>query len=623
MIPNYTFQNTPRWLILLIDLAIAAFSVILAYLLRFNFAIPPNELKPFPEILGYILLVRAVSFVISRTYAGIIRYTTTADTLRVVITVFSGSLFFGLTNIVTFFFIGRFFFIPFSIIIIDFLITSFGMMAFRILVKVGYLELRSTSRENVSVIIYGAGQEGINVKHVLDSDISARYRVVAFLDDNPAKIGKKLEGADIFNPDRLDGLIDSFSVTRVILAVSHLDTEKKQALVEMCLERNVRVMTVPPMMKWINGELRVSQIKSINIEDLLERPEIRLDEKEISGDLAGKTILVTGASGSIGSEIARQVAKFHPARLILLDQAETALHDLEMEFGSSYPDVAAEFIIADICNSGRMEKIFREYTPGIVYHAAAYKHVPVMESHPSEAVLTNVFGTRVVADLCLKYRTDKFIMISTDKAVNPTSVMGASKRIAEIYTQSLNGRNGTKFITTRFGNVLGSSGSVIPLFRKQIEEGGPLTITHPEISRYFMTIPEACQLVLNAGAMGKGGEIFLFDMGRSVKIVDLARKMIRLSGVENEKDIRIRYTGLRPGEKLYEELLTRGEDTLPTHHPLILIARVKQYDPDETERRITELISLSETSSDMEIVKKMKQIVPEYKSQSSVYEQLD
>ncbi|HTX87521.1 MAG TPA: nucleoside-diphosphate sugar epimerase/dehydratase [Bacteroidales bacterium] len=623
MISLYTFRNTPRWVIFCIDLAVVVFSVILAYLLRFNFTIPPEELHSFPKVLLFIFLVRAVSFLISRTYAGIIRYTTTADSIRVVITVLSGSLFFCLTNIVTFFMIGRFFFVPFSIIIIDFLVTSFAMLAFRVLVKVAYLELRNAPLANASVIIYGAGPEGITVKHVLEGDMTTRFRVTAFLDDNPAKVGKKLEGVDIHSPVNLEEILETSGVSRLILTIPHFSPEQKQQLVDKCFAYNVKVMTVPPVMNWINGQLRVSQIKDLNIEDLLEREEIRLDEKEIRDDLAGKKILITGAAGSIGSEIARQAARFSPARLLLLDQAETALHELQMEFGAQLPEVDAGFLIMDICNESRMEKAFREERPDIVYHAAAYKHVPVMESHPAEAILTNVLGSRILADLSRKYGVSKFIMISTDKAVNPTSVMGASKRIAEMYTQSLDSTGKTKFITTRFGNVLGSNGSVIPLFRRQIEKGGPVTVTHPEITRFFMTIPEACQLVLNAGAIGKGGEIFIFDMGKSVKILDLARKMIRLSGVEHEKDIQIKFTGLRPGEKLYEELLNREENTLPTHHPLILIAKVKDYDAKQTARQIGELIVLSETGSDVEIVRKMKQIVPEYKSRSSVFEQLD
>jgi FlaA1/EpsC-like NDP-sugar epimerase len=619
----FPLQNSPRWLIFLMDLLVVVFAVVLAYLLRFNFAIPEREMKPFPWILAYILAIRTGGFILSKTYAGIIRYTTTEDAFRVVITIFTGSLFFCITNIVVYYFIVPLFFIPFSIIILEFLITSFGMILFRLLVKVAYFEFQNPSREKAAVIIYGAGEEGITVKQVLDRDTGTKYKIVAFVDDNPAKVGKKLEGTDILNPGKLQHLLESHSVSRVILAVPHFDPERKQQLVEQCLTHGVRVMTVPPMIQWIDGQLRASQIKSINIEDLLERAEIRLDEKEIREDLAGKNILVTGAAGSIGSEIARQIARFRPDRLLLLDQAETGIHELEMEFSSKYPGIPAVFLLVDICNPSRMDMIFREHRPEVVYHAAAYKHVPVLEMHPREAVLTNVLGTRIVADLSVQNGVGKFIMISTDKAVNPTSVMGASKRIAEIYTQSLNGKGRTKFITTRFGNVLGSTGSVIPLFRKQIEEGGPVTVTHPEISRFFMTIPEACQLVLNAAAIGKGGEIFIFDMGKSVRIVDLARKMIRLSGLTVENDIPIRFTGLRPGEKLYEELLNQKENTLPTHHPLILTARVMETDPVIMETEIGKLIGMAEHATDMDLVRKMKQIVPEYKSQSSVYEILD
>jgi FlaA1/EpsC-like NDP-sugar epimerase len=377
------------------------------------------------------------------------------------------------------------------------------------------------------------------------------------------------------------------------------------------------------MMEWINGELSFNQIKNIRIEDLLEREEIRLDDRQIRAELTGKTIIITGAAGSIGSELARQIMKFHPLNLLLIDQAETSMHQLELEFIENYKDRHPRFLLADIRNASRMENIFRESKPDIIYHAAAYKHVPVMESNPSEAILTNVNGTLILADLAIKYRSKKFIMISTDKAVNPTSVMGASKRIAEIYAQSLNHNGEPRFITTRFGNVLGSNGSVIPLFRNQIEKGGPVTVTHPEITRYFMTIPEACALVLEAGTMGKGCEIFIFDMGKSVRIVDLAKKMISLSGLTLGKDIQIRFTGLRPGEKLYEELLNSKENTIPTHHPRILIAKVREYNAGEVYHQIDDLIRLAVSGHEKEVVQKMKAIVPEFKSQNSIFEELD
>jgi FlaA1/EpsC-like NDP-sugar epimerase len=616
-------QNTPRWLIFLIDLFIVFCSVLLAYLLRFNFSIPQSELKPLPQILAYMVFIRAGSFLIARSYAGIIRFTSTSDALRVVITVFSGSVVFALTNLVTYFLINRFFFIPYSIIIIDFLITCLAMVTFRMVVKIAYLEMQRPEGTNVNVIIYGAGEAGITAKRVLDRDISTKYKLIAFLDDDPGKIGKKLEGVDIMSHDKLPELLETNPVGQVILAIHQFDSERKQELVDLCLEHDVKVLTVPPMMEWINGELSFNQIKKIRIEDLLEREEIRLDDRKIREELTGKMIFITGAAGSIGSELARQIMRYYPGKLILIDQAETSMNQLELEFTEKHAEGQIRFIIADIRNATRMEQLFREFSPEIIYHAAAYKHVPVMENNPSEAILTNVNGTLIMADLAIKYKARKFIMISTDKAVNPTSIMGASKRIAEIYTQSLNRNDYPRFITTRFGNVLGSNGSVIPLFRSQIEKGGPVTVTHPEITRYFMTIPEACELVLEAGTMGKGGEIFIFDMGKSVRIVDLAKRMISLSGLTLGKDIQIRFSGLRPGEKLYEELLNSRENTVPTHHPRILIAKVREYDPAEVSNQINQLILLAHSGIEKEVVTKMKAIVPEFKSQNSVYEELD
>ncbi len=618
-----TRENTPRWLIFLIDLLIILSAVILAYLLRFNFAIPSSELKPLPGILLYMALIRSITFLVARSYAGIIRYTSTGDALRVFGTVLAGSLIFAVTNLVTYFFIGHFFFIPFSVIIIDFLASSFGMIFFRLIVKLVYLDFHRSDREKVMVVIYGAGEAGIIAKRALDRDAGTDYKVMAFIDDNTSKQGKKLEGVDIISPAKLDDLLSSHAIAQIILAIMQMDPLKKQALVEKCLEYNTKVLTVPPVIRWINGELSFNQLKNIKIEELLEREEITLDKQRITREIAGKTVLVSGAAGSIGSEIVRQLSRFAPRQLILVDQAETPLHYLELETLSNSPSFLTEFILCDICNSDRMQKIFETFHPDLVFHAAAYKHVPMMENNPVEAVLTNIGGTRIIADLSVAAGVKKFIMISTDKAVNPTNVMGASKRIAEIYTQALNSATGTRFITTRFGNVLGSNGSVIPLFHNQIEKGGPITITHPDVTRFFMTIPEACRLVLEAGAYGEGGEIFIFDMGKSVKILDLAKKMIQLSGLIIDKDIQIKYIGLRPGEKLYEELLNVEENTLPTHHPLILTAKVRQYELTAVRRDMDELTAMIPGRNNFDIIRKMKQIVPEYISQNSVYETLD
>jgi FlaA1/EpsC-like NDP-sugar epimerase len=619
----FTRQNSPRWLIFLIDISIVIFSVLFAYMLRFNFSIPDVEVKPLPGILAYIIIVRALSFLLARSYAGIIRYTNIADTLRIFFMIFLGSIVFGLTNLVTFFLIDQKFFIPYSIIIIDLLLTSMMMIMFRIIVKIAFQEFQHPERAKANVIIYGAGETGIMAKRALDRDAGTKYTVIAFLDDDPAKVGKKLEGVDIMSSDKIDNLLETNTIAHLILGVLNIDPSRKQDLAEKCMAHSVKILNIPPMTKWINGELSFKQIKKINIEELLERSEIKLDEQRISNDLQGKVILISGACGSIGSELVRQIIRYAPKQLILLDQAETPLHYLENECAEILPKVDSEFIIVDICNETRMEKIFAHFHPDIVFHAAAYKHVPMMENNPAEAIVNNVLGTKIMADLSLQHGARKFIMISTDKAVNPTSVMGASKRIAEIYVQALNQKKSTRFITTRFGNVLGSNGSVIPLFKSQIEKGIPLTVTHPDITRFFMTIPEACQLVLEASVIGKDGEIFIFNMGNSVKIVDLAKKMIKLSGLTLGRDIQIKFTGLRPGEKLYEELLNKEENTLPTHHPMILIAKVKEYCLDAVTKDITDLILMVKTQSNFDIVKKMKEIVPEYKSQNSVYEQLD
>ena len=616
-------KNTPRWLIFLIDVLIVLSSLLLAYLVRFNFNIPANELASLPSVILFVLLVRGLSFVLLRTYAGIIRYTSTEDAVRIFLVILGGSLFFVLTNIISYYFINQKYFIPFSIIIIEFITSIFIMTTFRLLVKITYLEIINPSKEKSKVIIFGAGEAGVITKRAIDRDAGSKLKVIGFIDDDKKKAGKKLEGAEIFGPEKMKELLMAHQIDHLILSVQKLSPERKKEIIETCLEYETRVMNVPPVVKWINGELSFSQIKNINIDDLLGREIIKLDDKVISEELSGKNILVTGASGSIGSEIARQVAKYRPGKLMLLDQAESPLHQLELECADIFRSKHCEIIIADICNEVRMEKIFHDFMPTIIYHAAAYKHVPMMENNPVEALYTNVIGTKVLADLAVKYNVDKFIMISTDKAVNPANVMGASKRIAEMYTQSQNQQGVTRFITTRFGNVLGSNGSVIPLFKKQIASGGPITITHPEVTRYFMTIPEASQLVLDAGAMGKGGEIFIFDMGKSVKIADLAKKMIKLSGLTLGKDIQISYSGLRPGEKLYEELLNDQENTVPTHHPQIMIAKEREYDMISNNEKINELIALFEEQNDKKIVSKMKQIVPEFKSANSIYEELD
>jgi FlaA1/EpsC-like NDP-sugar epimerase len=427
--------------------------------------------------------------------------------------------------------------------------------------------------------------------------------------------------------NKLPELIKENEIELVIISIQKISPLKKNEITDICLENNIKVLTVPPVTNWINGELSFNQIKSIKIEDLLERDPIKLDDDLINAQLKNKTILITGAAGSIGSELARQCATYSPKKIYLLDQAESPLHELELELTDKFSSNNFETVIADIRNKDRLENVFKSFIPELVFHAAAYKHVPMMENNPSESILTNILGTISLARLSVEFQVKKFVMVSTDKAVNPTNVMGASKRIAEIFVQSLNKKikseTSTQFITTRFGNVLGSNGSVIQLFKKQLQNGGPLTITHPDVTRFFMTIPEACQLVLEAGMMGKGGEIFIFDMGKSVKIIDLAKNMIKLAGLELGKDINIATTGLRPGEKLYEELLNDSESTIPTHHEKIMIASVREYDFELVEKNITELITLFKTQQNDKIVGKMKELVPEYISNNSPFEKLD
>jgi len=615
--------NIPRWLIFLADVFVVGFSIVLAYLLRFNFNIPESEIRQWPMVFTIMLSVRGISFLLAKTYAGIIRYTSTEDAIRIFLVVLAGSTLFSGMNLISYYFMEAQHPIPFSIIIIEFITVIFVMVTIRVVVKIAYLELMNPSGKKTRVIIYGAGEAGIIAKRALDRDAGTRYKVIALIDDDQSKWDKKIEGITIHGFDRLDGLLEDGEVEHVIIAIQNLKPAKKQAIVDVCLKHNARVLTVPPVATWINGELSFNQIRKVRIEDLLERDEIKLNVDKIAREIEGKVILITGAAGSIGSELVRQIIRFKPKNLILIDQAETAMFELEIELLERYPDEHFELMIADIRNDNRIENVFQKFNPQLVYHAAAYKHVPMMENNPSEAISTNVKGTRTLADLSVKYGVEKFIMISTDKAVNPTNVMGASKRIAEIYVQSLHPKQITKFITTRFGNVLGSNGSAVNLFRNQIEHGGPLTVTHPDIIRYFMTIPEACQLVLEAGMMGKGGEIFLFDMGKPVRILDLAERMIRLSGLETGKDIEIKFTGLRPGEKLFEELLNDGENSVPTHHPQIMIGKVRSYDYHDISIRIEKLINLVDQSDNDEIVKQMKEIVPEFISQNSVYEKLD
>ncbi len=566
-----------------------------------------------------VLLVRLITFRWFRTYAVIIRYAGAADVIQVFLSTLAGSLFLlGLSVL------GRFYGynLSISILFIEFFLTLTLLSASRILMPIAYELLFQTKRPKENAIIIGAGQLGAMTRNVIRQDKNADFEIVAILDDNPSVRNKFLDGIPVLPPEQLVELNQEERVDKAIFAIENISNKRKNEIVDLCIAEGVKVLQVPFQSKWREGEFQANQIREIQIEDLLNRPVISLLEDQLYASYQNKVVLITGGAGSIGSEIIRQLVKYQPAEILLLDQAETPTVNMTLECREEHGFDNIRGIVADVQDAGRIREVFDSYRPEIVFHAAAYKHVPIMEQYPREAVGVNVGGTKILADLSNEFGIEKFIMVSTDKAVNPTNVMGATKRIAEIYIQSLNEHSDTQYITTRFGNVLGSNGSVVPRFKKQIAKGGPVTVTHEDITRYFMTIPEASLLVLEAGAMGDGGEIFLFDMGDPVKIVDLAKRMIRLSGFKPNVDIEVEITGLRPGEKLYEELLSTKENSLATHHDKITRARVRKVPYSLAQQQIGALIELI-PQSHMDLVAKMKEIVPEFKSNNSVYQSLD
>ena len=624
ILPN---KKSPVWIILTIDFLIINTSIILSFFIRFEFNFNQIKIeiyeKYFYQILVFVV-IKSLSLLLFKVYQSIVRHTSIQDIKKIFYSIISTKTIAISLSILIFNFLHKPYFLPFSIIIIDFLISLFLILGVRFLIKVFFIE--SSKRTQLTklkenVIIYGAGVSGLITKRTIEKDSNSIYKVIGFIDDSPKLKNTRLQGFKIFHTSKLDELIIKNDLKSIIIAIQNPDVNFKQRVIDTCIKHSLKILTVPSSKKWINGDFSTSQIKNINIEDLLGRNPIYLNPEKINKELTNKIILVTGAAGSIGSGIVRQLSFYNPSKIILLDQAESDLYNLEQEIIQTTSDFNFELVIGDISNQTRMERLFDFYKPQLVFHAAAYKHVPLMEENPSEAVYTNILGTKNLVDLSLKYNIEKFVLISTDKAVNPTNVMGASKRIAEIYAQNSSSEK-TKFITTRFGNVLGSNGSVIPLFKKQIEQGGPITITDKRVTRFFMTIPEACQLVLEAGSMGNGGEIFVFDMGEPIKIIDLAKKMIKLSGLEEDKDIEIKITGLRPGEKLYEELLSKEENTIPTHHPKILKAKVRN-ESENSKKDIETLIELFDSQNNIEIVKLMKKIVPEYISNNSEYVALD
>ncbi len=619
-------SNTPRWIIIIIDLVISMVALLFAYLIRFDLKADEELIEKEWAILSKSILIyffiKFIVFYSFKIHKGLVRHTSTEDMRRILLASLTCSAIFVALGFVRLFFLDGYFLFPTSILLIEFLASTVLLLGSRFAIKLIYLESIKVKEIQYRVIIYGAGISGLITKRTIEKDINNAQKIVGFIDDNTKLTGNRLEGVTIYPTSQLEKLIKEEGVSLVIIAIQSPDKENKKKVVEKCLELNVEVKKVPSTKSWINGEFSTKQIAKIKIDDLLGRKSISLEDGKVEQELNGRTILVTGAAGSIGSGLVRQLASYKLKKIILLDQAESPMYDFHNELKDDFPNVNFEVVIGDIRSAERMRRVFDVLRPNYVFHAAAYKHVPLMEDNPSEAVLTNVLGTRNLVDMSNEFGVDKFVMISTDKAVNPTNVMGASKRVAEIYVQRANMENKTKFITTRFGNVLGSNGSVIPLFQRQIDQGGPITVTDERVTRFFMTIPEACQLVLEAGAMGNGGEIYVFDMGESVKIIDLAKKMIQLSGLELGKDIQIQFTGLRPGEKLYEELLAKDEDTLPTHHPQILIAKTREEDISQIER-VEELVKLFSSQDNEAIVTKMKDIVPEFISNNSQYEKLD
>ncbi len=613
----------PRWSIVVIDMAMCLGALLAAYQLRFNFSVPAHEYTLLWPMLPLYVVVRAGWYLGFGIQRSMVRHTGTEDAKRVFLVVLGGSLTLLLLNAVRYYLVDGQFVLPTSVIIIDFLGTAMLLIASRIAFKLLHLRRQGKGKDALNVVLYGAGEAGLITKRTLEREGSARYHVAAFVDDAPGKVGKRLEGVMVHAAEELPALLTAGEVDQLIIAIQQPDAENRRRVVDMAMRAKVDVRTVPPVRDWIDGQLSSGQIREVRIEDLLGRAPIQLEDALLLQRFRGRTVLVTGAAGSIGSELARQVIALGAHETVLLDQAESALYDLEMEL-KGMGAYAFRPVVGDVRDRQAMDRLLAAVKPEVVLHAAAYKHVPLMEAQPTEAALTNIGGTRNLAELAAVHGVQEFVLISTDKAVNPTSVMGATKRCAELYVQSLAAAGSPmSMVTTRFGNVLGSNGSVIPLFRKQIAQGGPVTVTHPEVTRFFMTIPEACRLVLEAATMGKGGEIYVFDMGQAVRIADLADRMIRLSGLEPGKDIAITYTGLRPGEKLYEELLAEQEGNQPTHHPRILIGRRQSMDPQAVAVAINGILDAARQGDAEGTVRHIKALVPEYRSRNSAYDKFD
>lgn len=613
-------KTSPRWIIFSADALISIVGLLLGYLIRFSFHTLEIDYTNLLIASILVLSIRIIYSVIFRIYAHVIRYTSIHDIKRVFATVSAGTL--SLLAIVL---IARMskstFTMPLSVIVMEFFFTMFLMINMRLFIRYIYILLTNIDLDSKSAVVIGSKELAVLLKETIELHPKENYKAVAFADSRVSDKKKRLSGLNIYRLDELQYLVERFDVSHFVIAKRDLNREEKELIGKISDKYSITMLTAPDL--WHSENTGSLNMEEIDMEELLEREPIKLEKDHILEDLTGKNVLITGAAGSIGSELVRQICTYNPKNLILIDQAESPLYDIELEIRENYSFKNYKVVIADIVNKARLEKVFRTFKPDVVYHAAAYKHVPMMESNPIEAFVNNVMGSRNLADLSHQFEVNKFIMVSTDKAVNPTGIMGATKRMAEIYIQALNFKSKTNFITTRFGNVLNSNGSVIPRFLKQIKEGGPVTVTHPDITRFFMTIPEACQLVLEASVMGKGGEVFLFDMGKSVKILDLAKNLIRSTGFTVGRDIEIKFTGLRPGEKLFEELLLEAENNKPTHHPKIKIADVCIQNFEEISAQLDKFAFPVESQNVNELVKLMKEMVPTYKSKNSVFEELD
>jgi FlaA1/EpsC-like NDP-sugar epimerase len=623
---------TPRWVVVLMDFFLSMFSIILSFLLYYKLKTDALSSAQFTRGVAITLVFYTISFFLIKSYKEIIRHATYQSVFKIFLVALlaNGSLL--AVNLL----IGKqmkLHTLPNVVIIINFFISFFMMGGSRVFIKNLFKTAMKINTD--PVVIYGSGNIGQAAMRLLLPNTQSKWKVVALIDDRPNIKGKRVAGIPIVTPGQIERVIKKYGVKNAIIAVDDISIERRNEVASLFIGHGLQVSVMPSMRHQPDGELTLRRLKKINIEDLLEREPIKINNVQISASLKGKRVLITGAAGSIGSEIVRQVASFHPEIIVLCDVAESPLHSIGLEMEEKFSGLNYKLFISSITDAKRMKNLFRDYAPNVVFHAAAYKHVPMMEDHPHEAILNNVLGTKMMADLSVQHGVEKFVMVSTDKAVNPTNVMGASKRLAEMYIQGLYEQSiqlanlqasrfkKTLFITTRFGNVLASNGSVIPHFKAQLERGGPLTVTHPDITRFFMTIHEACQLVLEAAVMGKGGEIFVFDMGKSIRIADLARNMITLAGLKPDVDVKITYTGLRPGEKLYEEVLSEDETNLPTYHPKIMLARVQSTDYDTINEAITDLVTIARKGNEWECVKAMKDILPEFISNNSKFEDLD